>query len=155
MNPHTLRCRNLNPVRLPIPPLVLGGRRDSARFGVRLWRAVGERQVFCGGGGGVVSGGGFAAVFGVGVGVAEGGFAVQDAANPAHAAGGGVESGAVGAACAAVFGVIGEADFAAVFLVLVAVGSACRAARGRVVEQIFCLRFGGGFAGFGAGHVMR
>ncbi len=23
LNPHTLRCRNLNPVRLPIPPLVL------------------------------------------------------------------------------------------------------------------------------------
>ncbi len=41
MNPHALRRRNLNPVRLPIPPLVLGHlrfetRRDSARGALRL-----------------------------------------------------------------------------------------------------------------------
>ena len=29
LNPHTLRCRNLNPVRLPIPPLVLGRAQHS------------------------------------------------------------------------------------------------------------------------------
>jgi hypothetical protein len=41
LNPHALRRRNLNPVRLPIPPLVLdhcclGERRDSASWAIRL-----------------------------------------------------------------------------------------------------------------------
>ncbi len=35
LNPHTLRYRNLNPARLPIPPLVLRGRGIARRSGVR------------------------------------------------------------------------------------------------------------------------
>ena len=44
LNPHALRRRNLNPVRLPIPPLVLDheSRRDSARKRERLPKVRGK-----------------------------------------------------------------------------------------------------------------
>ena len=97
----------------------LGERRDSACGAFRLQKgALGG--VF----GEAALGGGFAAVFGLFVGVAVAGVAGDDAACAAQAGGVRVGSVALDAADAAIFDVVGEYGFAIVGGVAVAIGGA-------------------------------
>jgi len=89
-------------------------------------------------------GGGFAAVFGVFVGVAVAGAAGDDATSAAEAGGVGVGGVALDAAHAAILGVVGEHGFAVVCGVAVAVSGAGRA----ILEAAGGCRVGR-FGGFG------